>query len=82
MVALTFTKIDLQGNTVGDPIEVEYAPAEMAFTKAMQFADVAIPGLELPLVQFVRGDAETLSLELFFDSTADGTGGNAQAVTE
>lgn len=82
MVALTFRKIDLNGDPVGDPIEVDYAPAEMAFSKAMQFADVAVPGLELPLVQFIRGDAETLSLELFFDSTAEGTGGAAVAVTE
>lgn len=82
MVALTFQKIKPDGKTTGPPIEVEYAPGEMAFTKAMQFADVAVPGLELPLVQFVRGDAETLSLELFFDSTADGTGGAAVAVTE
>ena len=82
MVALTFQKIDLKGVAVGDPIALDYAPSEMSFTKAMQFADVAVPGLELPLVQFIRGDAETLSLELFFDSTQDGTGSDAVAVTE
>ena len=82
MAALTFRKIDLEGNPLGDPVEVDYAPAEMAFSKSMQFADVAVPGLELPLVQFIRGDAETLTLELFFDSTGEGTGGGAVAVTE
>ena len=82
MVALTFQKIKLDGSTIGAPLSVEYAPSEMAFTKAMNFTDVAIPGLELPLVQFIRGDAETLTLELFFDSTADGTGKDAVAVTE
>lgn len=82
MEKLTFTRMDLRGNAIGDPIEVDYAPAEMAFTKAMQFADVAVPGLELPLVQFVRGDAETLSLELFFDSTQDGTGAAATSVAD
>ncbi|MEM9369906.1 MAG: hypothetical protein AAGA26_01985 [Pseudomonadota bacterium] len=82
MQQLLFQKIDLEGNMIGDPMVVEYAPAELSFTKAAQYSDVAIPGLEQPLVQFVRGDAETLSLELFFDSTQDGTGTEATAVTE
>lgn len=81
MALLTFIKIDLAGEPIGDPLTVEYAPAEMSFSKAVQFADIAIPGLEQPLIQFVRGDAETLNLELFFDSTQNGTGGKAVAVT-
>ncbi len=76
-----FQKVDLSGNKIGDPVLVEYAPAELAFAKAAQYADIAVPGLEQPLIQFVRGDAETLSMELFFDSTAAGTGGQAVAVT-
>ena len=82
MAELTFQKVDLTGNGIGDPMTVEYAPAEISFSKSAQFAEVAIPGLEQPLIQFVRGDAETLSLELFFDSTQDGTGGAAVAVTD
>ena len=82
MTQLTFQKIDLSGNNIGDPIIVDYAPAELAFSKAAQFAEIAIPGLEQPLLQFVRGDAETLSMDIFLDSTADGTGGNAVAVTD
>jgi nucleoid-associated protein YgaU len=82
MASLTFQKIDPSGEAIGDPMIVDYAPGEMAFSKSMQFADVAIPGLELPLLQFVRGDAETLSLELFFDSTQQGTGAEAEAVTD
>lgn len=81
MALLTFIKIDLAGEPIGDPLTVEYAPSEMSFSKAVQFADIAIPGLEQPLIQFVRGDAETLNLELFFDSTDHGTGGKAVAVT-
>jgi nucleoid-associated protein YgaU len=82
MTQLTFQKIDLSGNNIGDPMIVDYAPAELAFSKAAQFAEIAIPGLEQPLLQFVRGDAETLSMDLFIDSTADGTGGDAVAVTD
>lgn len=79
---MAFQKIDLQGNALGAPMLADYAPAELSFTKAVQYAEVAIPGLEQPLVQFVRGDAETLSLELFLDSTDDGTGAGATALTD
>nr|WP_298248529.1 LysM peptidoglycan-binding domain-containing protein [uncultured Halomonas sp.] len=81
MHQLMFQRVDLQGNRIGAPMLLDYAPSELAFSKASQFAEVAIPGLEQPLLQFVRGDAETLSLELFFDSTQDGTGPAAVAVT-
>lgn len=81
MASLTFVKINLKGEPIGKSITVEYAPTEMTFSKATQYADIAVPGLEQPIIQFVRGDAETLSLELFFDSTKDGTSGKAVAVT-
>lgn len=82
MAQLTFQKVDLGGNNIGDPMIVAYAPSELTFTKAVQFADVAIPGLEQPIVQFVRGNAETLNMDLFFDSTDAGTGAEAVAVTD
>lgn len=71
-----------------DAIIVPYTPTELSFAKGMQYGEVAIPGLNQPLIQFVRGDAETISLDLFFDATdagADasliGTGGE-RSVTE
>ncbi len=82
MRQLVFQKIDLEGNSIGPPMLLDYAPAELAFAKSAQYADIAIPGLEQPLVQFVRGEAETLNLELFFDSTEAGTGPAAVAVTQ
>lgn len=82
MVELTFQKITPAGDTIDQPMTVTYAPTELAFAKAAQYADVAIPGLELPVLQFVRGDATTLSLELFFDSTEGGTGAAAESVTD
>ena len=83
MAKLTFQKIDLEGTPVGDAMEVEFAPTEISFAKAAQYAEIAIPGLDQPVAQFVRGDAETLNLELFFDSTSlAGTGAEAVAVTD
>jgi len=63
-------------------LSVQFNPAELNFTKTAQVAEIAIPGLDTPLLQYVRGQAETLSLELFFDSTEDGTGAAAKPVTE
>ena len=81
MVELTFQKIDVRGQTIDAPMTVKYAPAELTFAKGAQYAEVAIPGLELPVLQFVRGEATTLSMDLFFDSTEGGTGASAQSVT-
>jgi len=81
MVDLTFQKIDLRGQAIDAPMTVKYAPAELTFAKSAQYAEIAIPGLELPILQFVRGDATTLSMDLFFDSTEGGTGTAALPVT-
>jgi nucleoid-associated protein YgaU len=82
MAKLTFQRLKLDKTKDGQPFEVSYNPTELAFSKSAQFADIAVPGLEAPIIQFVRGDAETLSLELFFDSTDGGTGDTATSVTE
>ena len=82
MSKLTFQRLKLDKSKEGLPFEVSYNPTELAFTKSAQFADIAVPGLEAPIIQFVRGDAETLSLELFFDSTDGGTGHGATSVTD
>ncbi len=81
MAKLTFQKLDLTKNPVGDPLEVQFNPTEYGLTKGAQFAEIAIPGLDSPVLQFVRGDSEKLTLELFFDTTDDGTGAGATPVT-
>jgi nucleoid-associated protein YgaU len=51
-------------------------------SKGSQIAEIPIPGLDQPILQFVRGQTETLSLDLFFDSTEDGMGPDATPVTQ
>lgn len=80
MVKLTFQRLKLNKETDGEPFTVQYNPTELAFSKTAQYSDVAIPGIDQPIIQFVRGDSETLALELFFDSTENGTGGKAVSV--
>lgn len=62
-------------------IEVLFNPTEYTLNKGAQFAELPIPGLDMPVVQFVRGQTETLTLELFFDSTESGMGETAFPVT-
>lgn len=81
MVNIILQPIDGNGNDAGDPVVVPYAPPELSFSKSVQFSEVAIPGLNQPVAQFGRGDAETLSLELFFDSTDHGMNDDAKSVS-
>jgi nucleoid-associated protein YgaU len=64
-----------------DIIPVQYNPTELTWDKSAQIAEITIPGLDAPLQQFIRGQAEKLTLELFFDSTDKGMGKNAVSVT-
>lgn len=63
-------------------VPVQFYPTEVTFDKASQIAEIAIPGLDAPLLQFVHGQSEKLTLDLFFDTTEDGMGDGAQPVTE
>jgi nucleoid-associated protein YgaU len=74
--------MNADGSFVGQPIEVSYNPTEYTLTKGVQIAEIPIPGLDSPILQFIRGQTETLTLDLFFDSTEAGTGADAKPVTE
>jgi hypothetical protein len=55
-------------------ITVQFNPAEYTLAKGAQIAEIAIPGIDSPILQFVRGQNEKLTLELFFDTTQIGMG--------
>ena len=61
--------------------DVQFNPTEFTLDKSAQLAEIAIPGLDSPLIQFIRGQAEKLTVDLFFDTTDDGTGAGATPVT-
>ena len=52
----------------GPVIAVLFNPTEYRVSKSNQFAEVAIPGLGAPMLQFGHGNAQTLSMQLFFDT--------------
>lgn len=51
------------------PVYVQFNPTEYGIDGGASYAEVQVPGLQTPLLQFVRGEMETLNLELFLDST-------------
>lgn len=69
------------GRSKPEDIDVQYNPSEYTFEKQNQIAEIQIPGLDSPLQQFVRGQSEKLTLDLFFDTTEQGMGAGATSVT-
>jgi Contractile injection system tube protein/LysM domain len=68
---------DDQAGGLPGSFEVQFNPTEYSVTKGAQLAEIGIPGIDSPLLQFVRGQNERLTLELLFDTTAFGMGERA-----
>ncbi|WP_353064448.1 LysM peptidoglycan-binding domain-containing protein [Tunturibacter psychrotolerans] len=51
------------------PIQALFNPEHYTVSKSLQLAEVVIPGLDAPVVQYVRGQNEKVTMELFFDTT-------------
>jgi len=82
LLKATFQKVNDDGTLSDPPLAVSFNPTEYTLNKSAHIAEVTIPGLDSPILQFVRGQAETLSLDLFFDSTEQGVDDNATSVTK
>lgn len=55
-------------------IEVQFNPTEYTLNKGAQIVEIGIPGLDSPILQFIRGQNEKLTFDLFFDTTHNGMG--------
>ena len=56
----------------GKQFHVMYNPEELRLEQGHNVVEVGIPGLEAPPLQYVRGKARSLSMELFFDTYETG----------
>jgi hypothetical protein len=52
-------------------IPLHFNPSEYKLKKENTFAEIPIPGLETPPLQYVRGGAEVLSMEVLVDTSDD-----------
>jgi len=52
----------------GDRIPVMFNPEEYSLDLGNTFAEIGIPGIKTPPIQYVRGNIRNLNMELFFDT--------------
>jgi hypothetical protein len=72
MAGLPLLKAVLQvmdGSKAGLILPVMFNPTEYNIERANSYKSTAVPGLGSPIIQFVNGDAATLSMDLFDDFT-------------
>lgn len=72
----------LDGADAGKVIAVLFNPSEYSFDRSNAYKAISLPGLGSPLMQFVNGDADQLSMELFLDDYTDPQGPTSNAKTE
>jgi hypothetical protein len=65
---LTITDVSGQQEPV-PTLTAQFNPTEFSITSGASYAEVAVPGLRQPLLQFVRGETRTLTAELLFDGS-------------
>lgn len=64
----------LDGAAKGDVITALFNPTEYSFERTNSYKATAVPGLGSPLLQFVNGESDRLSMDLFFDDYTDPNG--------
>jgi hypothetical protein len=85
---LIIIKGEFQGSDVqftnGDSLKVCFNPTEYTVAKKTGYAEAAIPGLDAPIIQFSKGEARTLAIELLLDTCTydDGKDVRTQYVEE
>ena len=75
MAGLPLIKAVIQvigGSKTGLTLPVMFNPTEYQIERANSYKSTPVPGLGSPLIQFVNGDAATLSMDLFVDDYTDG----------
>lgn len=54
-------------------IPVLFNPTQYSLDQANTLAEVGVPGLAAPILQYVRGNGRSLSMDLFFDTYEQGS---------
>jgi hypothetical protein len=59
----------LNGKRKGDTIDCKFNPSAYTLEKSVNYGELKATGSGASIMQFVDGNAETLSMELFFDTS-------------
>lgn len=65
---MAIEKAIIVNRDTGKSIDVMFNPEQYTVNRDNNFAQVAVPGLRAPLLQFVHGNAQTLEMELLLDT--------------
>jgi nucleoid-associated protein YgaU len=65
---MALEKATITNTDTGDRTTVLFNPEEYTLNRANTFAEIAVPGLRSPLLQFVHGALQTLEMELLADT--------------
>ena len=66
---MSLEKATLTNTVTGRRVAVQFNPEEYTLNRETSFAQLAVPGLSAPVVQFLHGNAQTIELELLVDTT-------------
>ena len=70
---MSLEKATITNLQTGDRIQVMFNPEEgYSLDSGNTFAEIGIPGLGTPPIQYVRGNSRSLRMELFFDTQEAG----------
>jgi hypothetical protein len=64
--------LDEKGRNMGERVVVMFNPEQYTIDKKVNYSRTNLPGLQTPVTQFVYGNAQTLKLDLFFDTYEKG----------
>lgn len=65
---MALEKATITNLTLNKKITVLFNPEEYSLNRDINYAQIAVPGLSGPLLQFVHGNMQTLEMELFLDT--------------
>jgi hypothetical protein len=69
---MALEKATITNLQTGESFRVMFNPEEYSLDAANTFAEIGIPGLRTPPIQYVRGNARSLRMDLFFDTYEQG----------
>lgn len=76
------TKMTIQNEDTDKKFEVLYNPQSYAYQRSVNYGSIPMMGTNAPVLQFSSGSGDTVSFELFFDSTSAGSevGGDSSVI--
>lgn len=65
-------KITDVSSATGQTINVLFNPTDLSMDRGSHYASMPVPGLQMPILQYIRGESDVLHVELFLDHTDQG----------